>query len=104
MTQDTRPSGATIRQRVFGEANAQPKAPGDPFLAPFFETAIGHVWGGVWNRPGLELKYRSLVVVSVLAAIGQNEELKTHLHGALNLCYRLPAMRDFRRHTWRFAR
>jgi 4-carboxymuconolactone decarboxylase len=34
---------------------------------------------------GLELKYRSLVVVSVLAAIGQNEELKTHLRGALNL-------------------
>ena len=78
MTPDARPSGVSIRQRVFGEANAQPKAPGDPFLAPFFETAIGHVWGGVWNRPGLELKYRSLVVVSVLAAIGQNEELKTH--------------------------
>jgi alkylhydroperoxidase/carboxymuconolactone decarboxylase family protein YurZ len=34
---------------------------------------------------GLELKYRSLVVVSVLAAIGQNEELKTHLRGVLNL-------------------
>jgi len=64
MTQDTRPSGASIRQRVVGEANVQRTAPGDPFLAPFFETAIEHVWGGVWNRPGLELKYRSLVVVS----------------------------------------
>jgi len=39
----------------------------------------------VWNRPGLDLKYRSLVVVSVLAATGHNEELKTHLRGALNL-------------------
>jgi alkylhydroperoxidase/carboxymuconolactone decarboxylase family protein YurZ len=38
----------------------------------------------VWNRPGLELKYRSLVV-SVLAATGHHEELKTHLRGALNL-------------------
>ena len=37
------------------------------------------------NRPGLELKYRSLVVVSILAAIGQNEEIEPHLHGALNL-------------------
>jgi Uncharacterized homolog of gamma-carboxymuconolactone decarboxylase subunit len=82
MTQDERPSGASTKQRVFGD---QKKAPGDPFLAPFFETAVEHVWGGVWNRPGLELKYRSLVVVSVLAAIGQNEELKRHLHGALNL-------------------
>src|SRR6266853_3813505 len=86
MTQDTRPSGASIRQRVVvGEANVQRTAPGDPFLAPFFETAIEHVWGGVWNRPGLELKYRSLVVVSVLAATGHREELKTHLRGAMNL-------------------
>jgi len=54
MTQEARPSGASIRQRVFGEANVQRTAPGDPFLAPFFESAIEHVWGGVWNRPGLE--------------------------------------------------
>src|SRR5229473_2090312 len=94
MTQDTRPSGASIRQRVVGEANVQRKAPGDPFLAPFFETAIEHVWGGVWNRPGLELKYRSLVVVSVLAAIGQNEELKTHLRGALNLGWTADELRE----------
>ena len=61
---------------------------------PFFETAIEHVWGGVWNRPGLELKYRSLVVVSVLAAIGQNEELKTHLRGALNLGWTVDELRE----------
>ena len=85
LTQDVRPSGASIRQRVFGEANGQRTAQGDPFLAPFFETAIEHVWGGVWNRPGLDLKYRSLAVVSALAATGHREELKAHLRGALNL-------------------
>ena len=53
VTQDARPSGASIRQRVFGEAKG-PRTQGDPFLAPFFETAIEHVWGGVWNRPGLD--------------------------------------------------
>ena len=94
MTQDARSSGASIRQRVVGEANLQRKAPGDPFLAPFFETAVEHIWGGVWNRPGLELKYRSLVVVSVLAAIGQNEELKTHLRGALNLGWTVDQLRE----------
>ena len=63
-TQDARPSGPEIRQQVFGAPTGKPTAPGggDPFLGPFFETAIKHVWGGVWNRPGLELKYRSLVV------------------------------------------
>ena len=94
MTVDTRPSGASIRQRVLGEANGQPKAPGDPFLAPFFETAIEHIWGGLWNRPGLDLKYRSLVVVSVLAAIGQTEELKPHLRGALNLGWTVDELRE----------
>ena len=94
MTQHARPSGASMRQRVFGEANVPRTAPSDPFLAPFFETAIEHVWGGVWNRPGLELKYRSLVVVSVLAAIGQNEELKTHLRGALNLGWTVDELRE----------
>ena len=91
---DARPSGASIRQRVFGEAKG-PRTQGDPFLAPFFETAIEHVWGGVWNRPGLELKYRSLVVVSVLAATGHtNEELKTHLRGALNLGWTVDELRE----------
>src|SRR2546427_10688942 len=94
MTQDARPSGASIRQRVFGDANVQRTAPGDPFLAPFFESAIEHVWGGVWNRPGLELKYRSRVVVSGLAATGHNEELKTHLRGALNLGWTVDELRE----------
>ena len=94
VTQDARPSGASIRQRVFGEASGQRTAQGDPFLAPFFETAIEHVWGGVWNRPGLDLKYRSLVVVSVLAATGHNEELKTHLRGALNLGWTMDELRE----------
>ena len=97
MTQDARPSGPEIRQQVFGAPKGRPAtAPGgaDPFLAPFFETAIEHVWGGVWNRPGLELKYRSLVVVSVLAATGHNAELKTHLRGALNLGWTVDELRE----------
>src|ERR1700757_593062 len=93
VAQETRPSGASIRQRVFGEANGQGATKGDPFLAPFFETAIEHVWGGVWNRPGLELKDRSLVV-SALAATGHREELKAHLRGALNLGWTVDELRE----------
>ena len=94
VTQDARPSGASIRQRVFGEANGQPTAQRDSVLEPFFQTALDHVWGGVWNRPGLELKYRSLVVVSVLAATGHREELKTHLRGALHLGWTVDELRE----------
>ena len=93
-TRDARPSGAAIRQRVFGDTNGQPTARRDPFLEPFFETALDHVWGGVWNRPGLDLKYRSLVVVSALAATGHHEELKTHVRGALNLGWTADELRE----------
>ena len=89
-TEDARLSGEEVRERVVGN----PAGKGDPFLAPFFEAAIEHVWGGLWNRPGLELKYRSLVVVSVLAATGHHEELKAHLHGALNLGWTPDALRE----------
>jgi alkylhydroperoxidase/carboxymuconolactone decarboxylase family protein YurZ len=47
-----------------------------------------------WNRPGLDLKYRSLVVVSVLAATGHNEELKTHLRGARHLGWTVDELRE----------
>ena len=96
-TQNARLSGPEIRQQVFGApTGSAATAPGgsDPFLAPFFETAINHVWGGVWNRPGLQLKYRSLVVVSVLAATGHNQELTTHLGGALNLGWTVDELRE----------
>src|SRR6201997_3175808 len=95
--QDARTSCPAIRQQGLGAPQGRPgTAPGgaDSFLAPFFETAIEHVWGGVWNRPGLELKYRSLVVVSVLAATGHNAELKTHLRGALNLGWTVDELRE----------
>ncbi|TMH75682.1 MAG: carboxymuconolactone decarboxylase family protein, partial [Betaproteobacteria bacterium] len=45
----------------------------------------GTAWGG---RP------TSLVVVSVLAATGHNEELKTHLRGALNLGWTVDELRE----------
>ena len=78
-------SGAEVRRHVLGPSYVDRTAQGDPFLAPFFEAGTEHIWGGLWNRPGLDLKYRSLVVVSTLAATGHLHELQTHLRGALNL-------------------
>src|SRR5260370_5900703 len=85
MPQEQRPSGASIRRRVLGDAHVDRSQQGDPFLAPFFEAGTEHVWAGLWNRPGLDLKYRSLVVVTTLAVTGRLHELQTHLRGALNL-------------------
>ena len=95
MTDTTRPSGTIIRRRVLGDAYVDRVAQsGDPFLAPFFEAGTEHIWGGLWNRPGLDLKFRSLVVVSALAATGRLHELRTHLRGALNLGWTADELRE----------
>ena len=95
MTDTTRPSGTSIRRRVLGDAYVDRAAQsGDPFLAPFFEVGTEHIWGGLWNRPGLDLKSRSLVVVSALAATGRLHELRTHLRGALNLGWTADELRE----------
>ena len=88
-------SGAEIRRQVLGAEYVDRTAQsGDPFLTPFFEAGTEHIWGGLWNRPGLDLKYRSLVVVATLAATGHHHELQTHLRGALNLGWTVDELRE----------
>jgi len=54
-------------------------------LEPDFERyVLGFVAGEVWSRPGLPLKTRSLVTVSVLAALGRREALALNIRMALN--------------------
>jgi alkylhydroperoxidase/carboxymuconolactone decarboxylase family protein YurZ len=95
MDADSRPGGAEIRRRVLGDAYVDRTArDADPFLAAFFDAGTEHVWGGLWNRPGLDVKYRSLVVVAVLAATGHLHELNTHVRGALNVGWTETELRE----------
>jgi alkylhydroperoxidase/carboxymuconolactone decarboxylase family protein YurZ len=48
------------------------------------EFITRNAWGDVWQRPGLDMKTRSLVTVALLAALGKQHELKGHVRGALN--------------------
>ncbi len=66
------------------------KGPGGAFpaaqLAPeFFSYVAKSAFGMLWSRPNLAIRDRSLVTCAQLAALGQAEELKAHLRGALNL-------------------
>jgi 4-carboxymuconolactone decarboxylase len=55
-------------------------------LAPdFFDIVQQGAFGDVWSRPGLATRDRSLATVSMLIALGQTEELRAHLRGALNV-------------------
>ena len=54
------------------------------FTLPIQEHITRNAWGDVWQRPGLDLKTRSLITVAFLTALGKQHELKGHIRGALN--------------------
>ena len=54
------------------------------FTLPMQHYITQNAWGDVWQRPGLDLKTRSLITVAMLTALGKQHELKGHVRGALN--------------------
>ena len=77
--------GLATRKQVMGEdfvANAFANA--TEFTMPMQEYITRNAWGDVWQRPGLDMKTRSLVTVALLAALGKQHKLKGHVRGALN--------------------
>ena len=78
-------NGLATRKQVMGEdfvANAFGNA--TAFTLPMQHYITRNAWGDVWQRPGLDLKTRSLITVAILTALGKQHELKGHVRGALN--------------------
>ncbi len=77
--------GLATRKQVMGEdfvAAAFGNA--TDFTMPIQQYITRNAWGDVWQRPGLDLKTRSLITVAFLTALGKQHELKGHVRGALN--------------------
>ena len=68
--------GEDFVARAFGNATA--------FTQPIQQYITRNAWGDVWQRPGLDLKTRSLITVAMLTALGRQHELKGRVRGALN--------------------
>jgi 4-carboxymuconolactone decarboxylase len=77
--------GLSTRKQVMGEAFVDNALSGvTDFTRPIQEHITAKAWGDVWQRPGIDLKTRSLITVAMLTALGKQHELKGHLRGALN--------------------
>jgi 4-carboxymuconolactone decarboxylase len=77
--------GLATRKAVMGDDFvAAAFANATPFTRPIQEHITRAAWGDVWQRPGLDLKTRSLITVAMLTALGKQHELKGHVRGALN--------------------
>ena len=77
--------GLAMRRQVMGNEFVDKALSGTTdFTRPLQEHITAKAWGDVWQRPGLDLKTRSLVTVAMLTALGKQNELRGHLRGALN--------------------
>jgi 4-carboxymuconolactone decarboxylase len=78
-------AGLAMRKQVMGEDFVARAFEGvTEFTLPLQQHITRNAWGDVWQRPGLDLKTRSLVTVAMLTALGKQNELKGHVRGALN--------------------
>jgi 4-carboxymuconolactone decarboxylase len=59
------------------------RAESTEFGVDFQKVVTAVVWGGIWSRPGLAQRDRSLIVIAVLTALGRVSELRKHVPNAL---------------------
>ena len=78
-------AGLATRTQVMGAEFVECALAGaSDYTLPMQEFITRNAWGNVWQRPGLDLRSRSLITVAMLAAMGKQHELKGHVRGALN--------------------
>jgi 4-carboxymuconolactone decarboxylase len=77
--------GLAVRRAVLGtEYVDRSLANADAFTRPLQDFVTEYCWGGVWTRPGLERKTRSMLNLAMLSSLGRMHEFKLHIRGALN--------------------
>jgi 4-carboxymuconolactone decarboxylase len=79
--------GIKIRRRVLGDDyvdRALAKSKGNPLTEELQTLVTESAWGGIWARPGLELKTRSMLNLAILTALNRPHEFEIHMRGAIN--------------------
>lgn len=77
-------AGMAVRREVLGDAHVdRAVAATTGFTADFQRFITEHAWGGVWTRPGLDRRSRSMITLTALIARGHHDELAMHVRAAL---------------------
>lgn len=76
--------GMSVRREVLGDEHVDRAVAGTTaFTAPFQDLITRYAWGDIWSRPGLSRAERSIVTLTVLAALQHEGELAMHVKAAL---------------------
>ena len=77
-------AGMTVRREVLGDEHVdRAGAKITDVTADFQDFITRYAWGGIWTRPGLDRRSRSVGVLTALVAGRHFEELEFHLRAAL---------------------
>jgi 3-oxoadipate enol-lactonase/4-carboxymuconolactone decarboxylase len=72
-----------VRREVLGDAHVDRTIGATTDLTRDFQEFITqYAWGGIWTRPGLDRRSRSLITLTALIARGHHEELALHVRAA----------------------
>jgi 3-oxoadipate enol-lactonase/4-carboxymuconolactone decarboxylase len=78
-------AGLAVRKQVLGEAHvARATAAITDFDRDFQAFITRTAWGGVWTRPHFDRRTRSLLTLTLMAALGHEEEFKLHIRASRN--------------------
>ncbi len=81
---DRAANGMRVRREVLGEEHVdRAAAAATDFTAPFQDLITRYAWGEIWSRPGLTRAERSIVTLTALATLRQEEELAMHVRAAV---------------------
>jgi 4-carboxymuconolactone decarboxylase len=76
--------GVQLRREIFGDSYVdQQMQTADAYSRPWQDYVNEFVWGGIWGRPGLPRRTRSLLNLAMLAVLDMPQELRLHIRGAL---------------------
>ena len=74
---ETRRKGLAKMNEVYGWE--MPDMPGD-----FFALTVDHLFADIWSRPGLSMRDKRLITLSVVTALGLPDLAEIHINAALH--------------------
>ena len=84
MGRESHQKGMKTRRKVLGDEWVdRAERTKTAFNAEFQDLITRYAWGEIWSRPGLTRAERSIVTLTVLAALQHENELAMHVRAAL---------------------
>ena len=96
-------AGIALRRKMWGEAGVERIGQATALNRPFEDLVTESVFGSLWQRPGLDLRLRSIVTLTALTALSKPNQLKVHVQGALANGVTVDEIREIIMHTSLYA-